>query len=143
MKFEVRNYCNSDYSGLLDILGKVYDSKITQDILEKQYISNNRLILVAETSEKKLVGCTFLEIMEDYIRPNRILYVTYVAVDEKYRNHGIGKMLLYAAETKSKEFGCSAIELTSANFRKGAHEFYIRLGFTKKDTTHFIKELAY
>lgn len=142
MEYQIRNYQNSDYPGLKLLLEKVYDSKITQFELEKYYISNNRSILIAETGEKELVGCTFIEIMEDYIRSERILYVTYVAVDERYRNHGIGRMLLNAAETKSEEFECSAIELTSANYRKGAHEFYKRLGFTKKATTHFIKEIS-
>ena len=40
----------------------------------------------------------------------------------------------------ANEKKCSAVELTSANFREGAHAFYKALGFTIKNTTVFIKE---
>ena len=75
------------------------------------------------------------------MRPSRILYITYVAVDENYRKHGIGRKLLSKVEKICKERACSAIELTSADFRTDARAFYNKLGFTKKKTTLFIKEI--
>ena len=121
-------------------MNNVYNSHIDQNTLEEKYITQKRSIIIAQVCNR-LVGCTFLEIQEDYVRPGRILYVTYVAVDEKHRKYGIGKILLSEAEKICKEARCSAIELTSADFRTGAHAFYETLGFTRKKTTVFIKEI--
>lgn len=139
---EIRRYKHSDYNALIKLLGKVYGSKIDQETLEKHYVNSKCDILVAvESDSDSLVGCSFIEIKEDYVRPERIIYVTYVAVDEKFRHKGIGKMLIDKVEQMCCELECSAIELTSANYRTGAHAFYDRLGFTKKKTTVFIKDV--
>ena len=141
MEHKIREYQKRDYTELLSLLDAAYNSTITQEVLEKEYISSTRSILVAVNESDHVVGCTFVEIQEDYVRPNRIAYVTYVAVDENCRRQGIGKKLLAAVEMICKIRNCSAIELTSADFRVGAHEFYKSLGYTKKATTVFIKEL--
>lgn len=142
MEFRIRDYQKSDYAELIILLNTVYDSCISQEVLEEYYISASRSILIAVNESGHVVGCTFVEIQEDYVRPSRIAYVTYVAVDEKCRKQGIGKKLLAAVEMICKSRNCSAIELTSADFRIGAHEFYKSFGYTKKATTVFIKELC-
>jgi len=141
MEITVRYYKSGDYNMLISLLSKVYGSHIDRDKLEDEYISDKRSILVAVTEEEILVGCTFVEVQEDFVRPSRILYITYVAVDENYRRHGIGRKLFDKVETLCIDHACSAIELTSADYRTEAHEFYNRLGFTKKKTTVFIKEI--
>ena len=141
MELRIRDYQKSDYNELIILLNTVYNSNITQEVLEKNYISTSRSILIAVNEDGHVIGCTFVEIQEDYVRPSRIAYVTYVAVDEKCRKQGIGKKLLAAVEMICKSRNCSAIELTSADFRVGAHEFYKSLGYTKKATTVFIKEI--
>ena len=141
MSIIVREYHTSDYSGLIALLGKVYGAKTPQDVLEKQYLTASRSILVAADERGEIVGSTFVEIQEDFIRPGRVAFVTYVAVDEQCRKQGIGRKLMLSAEEIGKANNCSAIELTSADFRVGAHAFYASLGFTKKKTTVFIREL--
>lgn len=141
MKVIIREYQSEDYTQLIELLNKVYNSEIDQITLENKYLSDYRSILIATDNDNNVLGCTFTEIQEDFVRPNRILYVTYVAVDEKYRKNGIGRMLMNEAENFCKRYECSAIELTSANFRVEAHSFYESLGFTKKKTTLFIKEV--
>lgn len=141
MDIIIRYYQKKDYELLIKLLDKEYNSHINQTRLEKTYISDKRSIIVAVEKEDSLVGCTFLEIQEDFVRPSRVLYVTYVAVDEKYRMHGIGRKIFERVEEIARENACSSIELTSANYRTGAHAFYDSLGFTKKKTTVFIKEV--
>lgn len=143
MEIHVRFYKGSDYLMLLNLLKKVYGSSIDQETLEKVYISDKRSILVASTEAGLLVGCTFIEVQEDYIRPSRVLYVTYVAVDENFRKNGIGRKILNRVEEECRAKACSAIELTSADYRIEAHAFYEKLGFTKKKTTVFIKEMSW
>lgn len=139
MEIKIREYEKSDYEGLLKLLNNVYSSKISRATLEEQYINENRKILIA-VDDIKVVGCTFVEIQEDCVRPRRSVFVTYVAVDEAYRKRGIGRKLYSEVERICKNSHCSAVEFTSANFRKEAHAFYQSLGYSKKDTTLFIKE---
>ena len=142
MTIIVRNYQVSDYQGLSHLLGNVYDSEIPKDVLESNYLSSSRSILVATNENSLIVGCAFIEIQTDYVRPKKIAYITYVAVDVNYRKQGIGKKLMSAVEDICIDKGCSAIELTSADFRTGAHAFYESLGFTRKKTTVFIREIV-
>ena len=141
MDLLIRGYTPTDYYDLSRLLAKVYGSHIGKDTLEEKYITDEREILVATIDGDKIAGCVFTEVQEDFIRPRRIMYVTYVAVDEAYRKLGIGRKLIDRVETLCTENVCSAIELTSADFRTDAHIFYEAIGFSKKNTTVFIKEL--
>lgn len=136
----VRQYNSEDFEGLIRLLGEVYDSHVSQEVLEKNYLGDNKMIFVAE-NEGNIIGCSFLEICRDYIREYTYGYVTYVAVDKTLRKMGTGSKLMKSMEETARERGCTAIELTSANYRKEAHAFYDALGFTVKKTTVFIKEL--
>lgn len=139
----IREYLgNFDYIDLSRILYTVFESNIDQDTLENYYLGENKHILVAVDDANKLQGFALVEFRYDHVRSRKFGYITYLAIDEKYRNHGIGKELLIAVEKLCKDHKCSAIELTSANFRTTAHLFYGKMGFTKKATTVFIKELS-
>ena len=142
MNCTIRQYKSEDFFELKTLLSDVYESHVSKETLEKSYLSDTRHILVAiEDKTGKLIGCTFVEKQVDFIRSNSILYVTYVAVDEKFRKMGIGRKLLSRVEMMCIEQRCYAIELTSANFRTGAHAFYESLGFTEKKTKLYIKEM--
>lgn len=141
MDIIIRKYQSKDYLSLLKLLEKEYGSHIDQQTLEEKYLTESRTIIIAENDSGILVGCTFIELQKDFIRPKKIGFVTYVAVDFHYRKQGIGRKLMEYVEYFCRTVQCSAIELTSANFRSVAHTFYKSLGFTKKETTLFIKEL--
>jgi len=66
--------------------------------------------------------------------------ITTLVVDEAHRGHGIGQMLVEAAETAAREAECSRIEATSALDRAGAHGFYESLGYGRT-SAHFLKRL--
>ncbi len=142
MSIFTRVYVSSDYAELRTILNRVYDSSIDQVTLEDKYITPCRTILVAvDNTSNSIIGCAFIEFQEDYIRPAKVGFVTYVAVDESARRQGVGRALFRAIESLCADKKVLAIELTSANHRTGAHAFYESIGFTKKKTTVFIKEL--
>lgn len=138
----VIRYSQEYYESLKELLSSVYDSCIDQDTLEKKYLGDTCFILLAIKDNSVLVGCSFVEKQVDYIRPSKKLYVTYVAVDKKYRKSGVGRMMFKTIEDECRKSGFSVIELTSADFREGAHMFYDAIGFHKKKTTVFIKEIS-
>jgi N-acetylglutamate synthase-like GNAT family acetyltransferase len=63
-----------------------------------------------------------------------------VVVRDEWRSRGIGAALMARTEQICREAGCSAIEVTSAEQRPRAHEFYRRLGFEERPR-RFIKQL--
>lgn len=66
-----------------------------------------------------------------------------IAVDEAYRGKGIGKVLLLCIEEWAEACGCCGVRLVSGFNRTGAHEFYLRCGYTnRKQQKNFIKYLA-
>lgn len=136
----VQDYTPSLFPQLFRLLSEVYSSKITQAELESHYLDQDNQILLASLNGI-VVGCAFISFNMDYIRNRKTSFVSYVAVDNSYRRQGIGSRLFSEIEKRSRIMSCSAIELTSADFRESAHAFYQSLDFTKKKTTVFIKEL--
>ena len=139
MEITIIDYDSNFYEQLYNLLKDIYASTISKQELELHYLGENKKIYLAQKNNI-IVGCSFLEIRTDYIRPYKYGFVTYVAVDEKHRKQGIGKKLLNHIFLQAKELGCTTVELTSANSRESAHIFYESIGFTKKKTTVFIKD---
>jgi GNAT superfamily N-acetyltransferase len=63
-----------------------------------------------------------------------------VVVTQEWRSRGVGAALLARTEEICRATGCSAIEVTSADHRPRAHDFYRRLGFEERPR-RFIKQL--
>ncbi|MBQ3559094.1 MAG: GNAT family N-acetyltransferase [Agathobacter sp.] len=57
----------------------------------------------------------------------KILYVSTVFVDEKYRRKGYGKQLIYEMEKRAKEMGVNTIRLDTFSWQ--GKEFYEALGY--------------
>lgn len=140
----LREYEDHDFEGLSRLLHEAYGTTIDEVMLQKHYLGETkRIIIAANPVTEEPAGCAFTEEQTDYIRPDKVLYITYVAVDKRYRGQGIGKKIMKYVEDIGTELQCNAIELTSANHRTGAHAFYYALGFSIKQTTHFIMELKH
>lgn len=138
----IRKYKKTDYLQLSNLLKVIFESDIDQSSLEQYYTKNNKTILIAlDEQENQVIGFAFIEERFDYIKAKRVLFLSYLGVDEKYRNKGVGKNLISAIEKICKEQKYDAIELTSANYRTDSHAFYKNIGFTVKKTTVFIKEI--
>ena len=75
--------------------------------------------------------CTYMESYED---------IKELALLPNYQGFGIGRLLLEAAEEWAKSKGAKGIRLISGMSRTGAHEFYLKCGYThRKDHKNFIK----
>jgi GNAT superfamily N-acetyltransferase len=63
-----------------------------------------------------------------------------LAVDEKERGRGIGRVLLNAAEAWARETGAAGVRLNSGMERENAHRFYEACGYiNRKNQKNFIK----
>jgi len=52
-----------------------------------------------------------------------------LVVDVGARRTGAATALVHAAEETAREWGCLAVELTSARYRDDAHAFYRQVGY--------------
>jgi GNAT superfamily N-acetyltransferase len=64
--------------------------------------------------------------------------ITSLVVAPDYRQRGLGRMLVAAAEEFARAHGCTRIEVTSGDHRPDAHAFYEHLGY-QLDCRRFIK----
>ena len=125
---------------LFDQLGHPQSGDALRRRLENVLADPRADVLVADDDGGALVGAAtyyFVPVAHDG-RP--WCRITTLVVDEGHRGHGIGHMLVEAAETAAREAACSRIEATSALHRAGAQRFYERLGY-QRTSAHFLKRL--
>lgn len=61
---------------------------------------------------------------------------------QEYRNKGIGKALMEAVESRTRQLGAEHIAISSRNIeaRRDAHAFYLKIGYQIKSSL-FVKKL--
>ena len=135
MDVEIRAYEKSDF---LEV------SKLLLDTFhyQKQDVSDPNVFEFVAVLDQKIVGYFYLCRILDIVRNIVIFHVDYVCVSEEYRGHKIGKKMMEYAILFAKENGATRMELTSGNQRIAAHKLYEGLGFIKRDTSVFRKELS-
>lgn len=138
--FNIRKACYDDVPSIIrlladDPLGKQRES-YSDPLPQKYYAAfadidadKNNYLIVVEV-DNKIIGTSQLTI---------ITHLTYqggkrgqiegVRIDESYRGHGIGKLMIEWAINKAREVGCHLIQLTMDKKRLETIEFYKKLGF--------------
>ncbi len=104
------------------------------------YITENTkdIILVAE-QDGEVIGYIHGSLYELLYFDSLINILGFV-VKEKYRNKGVGSLLLNSLERWAKENGYSGVRLVSGSERLDAHRFYQKRGYVYiKDQKNFSK----
>ncbi len=83
-------------------------------------------------SEGEVIGMATVIVRHTISRDEPFGRLASVVVKDGERSRGVGAALLARAEEICRAAGCSAIEVTSAENRERAHEFYRRLGFEER-----------
>lgn len=86
-------------------------------------------ILVADRSTQ-VIGCLSLHAIPYLERTGRWARVESLVVDSAARRSGVARALVQAAEETARQWGCLAVEITSARYRDDAHALYQHLGYT-------------
>jgi ribosomal protein S18 acetylase RimI-like enzyme len=133
---EIRRLTIEDLNGLIKLLeqlwpGKSTDANAVGKVIEKG-INNVYQVYICATDNEKLIGYCSLTIKNSLWMLANIGNIDELVVDGKYRNQGIGKLLMNEIEKIAKNHDCKRIELDSAFHRTKAHEFYEKLGFEKR-----------
>jgi GNAT superfamily N-acetyltransferase len=73
-------------------------------------------------------------------RPAPLGRITALVVAKEAQGHGIGRMLVRAAEDWMRKEGCQLVEVTSNDRRAAAHAFYRHMGY-ERSSIRFFKKL--
>ena len=115
---------------------------ITMDLFEA--ILKDRNWYVAE-ADGVVVG--ILELMRRHVESpaqvtKDVLFISTMAIDEKYRGKGIGHLFFEKVKQLKQEKGYDTIELQVNAKNRLAYEMYRKYGFTEKSINMELKESA-
>jgi GNAT superfamily N-acetyltransferase len=140
-KPKIRHAKPSDATRLTELI-----HELGHEIGEKQVRKNLAALkksgetpLVA-TLEKKVVGMCGVGRLVVIHRPAPLGRITAMVVAREAQGHGLGRMLVEAAEEWMRKKGCQLVEVTSNDRRAEAHAFYRHLGY-ERSSIRFFKKL--
>ena len=126
-------------ASLLGELGYPASAEAVPSRLAKMRSDGNQWTLIAE-ADGEAVGMATIVVRHVINRDEPFGRLASVVVKEEWRSRGVGSALMARTEEICRAAGCSAIEVTSAEHRPRAHDFYRRLGFVERPQ-RFIKPL--
>ena len=88
----------------------------------------NGVCYLAESKEHGIIGWAHISVTP-LLEVDRRAELNGLIVDERVRSHGVGAMLLAAAEQWAKKMRCVGVSVRSNVLRERAHEFYLRNGY--------------
>jgi GNAT superfamily N-acetyltransferase len=137
---KIRNAKAADAPELVELihyLGHEIDEKTVRKNL-KALKKTDETPLVA-TLDKKIVGMCGVGARIVIHRPAPLGRITALVVAKEAQDHGIGRLLVEAAEDWMRKKGCKLVEVTSNDKRTAAHAFYRHLGYDRSSIRFFKK----
>ncbi|MBQ6165390.1 MAG: GNAT family N-acetyltransferase [Clostridia bacterium] len=120
-------------------LGYECDAELVKYRLE-QLKQDEEIVFVSDIGEKT-VGFVHAQTYR-CLYYETALNILGLAVLPDFRRNGIGSALMKAVEDRAKKLGINVIRLNSGASRKGAHEFYRKIGYhNEKEQIRFLKYL--
>jgi ribosomal protein S18 acetylase RimI-like enzyme len=126
--FRLREFTPDDFERLHEVDLACFPPGISYSRRELDWYINLRgsFTLVAETSAKLPQIAGFLVGQK---KPRGLGHVITIDVPVPFRRHGLGSLLMNAAEDRLKSLGCHSIVLEAAVDNLAAISFYKRLGY--------------
>jgi len=140
-KLGIRNAKPSDAARVVELI-----HELGHEIDEKRVRKN--LAALKKTSETPLVATLGNQVVGMcgvgrrvvIHRPAPLGRITALVVTKDAQGHGIGRLLVDAAENWMRKEGCQLVEVTSNDRRTEAHAFYRHLGY-ERSSIRFFKKL--
>jgi len=137
MEISIRKAVSSDGRRISDLLLQLLRRKIEattpqtlNTIFQQMLQQPNTTFFVAEY-EGNIVGFLSLTIQYKLSELGKIAIIEELIVDDRQRSHGVGALLVKAAEQEAIANHCTHYEVCSHGARERAHKFYETHGFEK------------
>jgi ribosomal protein S18 acetylase RimI-like enzyme len=140
-KPNIRDAKPSDSQRLVELiryLGHEIDEKAVRKNLGKLKKAGETPLVA--TLGNVVMGVIGIHRMVTVHRPAPVGRISVLVVAKEAQDHGIGRMLVEAAEQALKKAGCQIVEVTSNDRRTAAHAFYRHLGY-ERTSIRFMKKL--
>jgi GNAT superfamily N-acetyltransferase len=125
-------------AALIDFLGHpVTERTVRKNLTALAKIGESPLVA---TLGKRVVGLIGVHRMVTVHRDAPVGRIPILVVAEDAQGHGIGRMLVEAAEELLCKAGCKIVEVTSNDRRAQAHAFYRHMGY-ERTSLRFLKTL--
>ncbi len=124
-----------DLEAVFELLDELYENKIEYSIFVEKYkssLKDDNFYGIVATEDSKVVGVLIARAINRLAKRKNILFIDDLIVNEKYRNTGIGKLLIQNAVDYAVSIDCESLELTSLISNTNAHRFYENNGFEKR-----------
>ncbi|MGD0707869.1 MAG: GNAT family N-acetyltransferase [Anaerolineaceae bacterium] len=141
---QIRPAATSDATVLVVLtrqLGYEVDAQGVADRLTHLLSIPGQAIFVAE-ADRNVIGWVHAFIVCE-IETDLFAEIGGLVVDERWRNKGVGGLLMHRAEAWARENGMPLVRLRSNIIRETAHRFYSNLGYSyEKNQKVFTKKLG-
>ncbi|WP_350276371.1 GNAT family N-acetyltransferase [Kribbella sp. HUAS MG21] len=127
-------------SGLLHELGYPQDGTTAARI--QAWAEDPAGTAYVADADGNLLGVIAVYVCPFFERTGSWARIVALVVAAQARGQGIGRRLVSAAESFAATKGCSRMEVTSADHRLDAHEFYRRTGYRKQTSQRFLRDLV-
>jgi len=101
-----------------------------------QVIDNRNSIALLAKVSGKIIGFSLVTLnppsKNPLLLPRKVAYMEDLAIHEKFRKRGIGKMLFDAVREEARNLGYHKLELMVWKFNEPAIEFYGKLGMAER-----------
>ena len=140
-KILIRIISDSEVFSIIPLLQKLGNYKVSETLLKDrlQEMTQQNYECLGIFEEEKLIGTCGLWFQTRHYA-GRSLEMDHVIIDDAYRSHGIGKMMVKYISDYAKKKSCNWIELNSYVHNFPSHKFFYNQGFVAKGY-HFVKEL--
>lgn len=126
---------------ILPLLRKIGNYLVPEEVLKERLLEmiqqNYECIGVYDSDS--LIGICGLWFQTRHYA-GRSLEMDHVIIDDAYRSHGLGKMIIDYVGEYARKKSCNWIELNSYVHNFPSHKFFYNQGFVAKGY-HFVKEL--
>ncbi len=132
---EIRNCNEKDIEELYELICELESERFNYKKFEEAYknkIKDEKNHYFLGIEDNHIIG--FISLIIDYQlhHASKVATVEELIINNKYRNNGIGTMLLNKAIECARANNCVIIELTSNFSRQRAHKFYEKNGLKKE-----------
>lgn len=139
----LRRATPSDAAGVARLLAELGYECAVADAAERirAMAAEGRQSLIVADLHGELCGLVALDVMYFLPLGCNTCRITALVVGEGFRQFGVGRALLREAEHLARQRGAARIEVTTAEHRHEAHDFYRACGYAES-SRRFVRRLG-